>query len=217
VKSLLQRLVLIQAGFRKLPILITLSWSSIDDASTSSASLHNSVERDLDRGALFSRFEAFINRASSCQNLFTAPGAFDLGKESFHRSQSIQSSQPGTSSQCTRRPPKQRLILLEELPNILHSGVQAKFHAALQSLVLSPPTQPPVPIVVIVSNAGTRGEASDERMASGSGWGKDGDAVVDIRTVLGRDLLSGPYVTQIGYEQIPQSYPRLRIIPLIQV
>jgi hypothetical protein len=40
---------------------------------------------------------------------------------------------------------------------------------------------------------------------------------VDIRTVLGRDLLSGPYVTQIGYEQIPQSYPRLRIIPLIQV
>jgi cell cycle checkpoint protein len=198
-------------------MLITLSWPSLDDAldfsSTSSASSYHSIERDFDRGALFSNFEAFINRASSCQNVFTAPGASNLGKENFPRSQSTQSSQPrSSSSQCTRWPPKRQLILLEELPNILHSGVQAKFHAALQSLVLSPSTQPPVPIVIIVSDAGTRGEASDERMASGLGWGKDGDAVVDIRTVLGRDLLRGPYVTQIGCEHpsappVPQDNP----------
>ena len=36
-------------------------------------------------------------------------------------------------------------------------------------------------------------------MASGGGWGKDKDGVVDIRTVLSRELLGGPYVTQIGW------------------
>lgn len=65
----------------------------------------------------------------------------------------------------------------------------------MQALVTSP-TASPVPVVVIVSDAGMRGEASDERMASGS-WGKDRDGVLDVRAVL-RDLLNGPYVTQIG-------------------
>lgn len=44
-----------------------------------------------------------------------------------------------------------------------------------------------------------RGEASDERIANGGGWGRDKDGVVDVRTVLSRDLLGGPYVTLIGY------------------
>lgn len=84
------------------------------------------------------------------------------------------------------------------MPNILHPGTQAQFHAALQSLVASPTSFPPVPIVIIVSDAGMRGEASDERLANG-GWAKSNEGVVDIRTVLPRELLHGPYVTQIRY------------------
>jgi cell cycle checkpoint protein len=45
-----------------------------------------------------------------------------------------------------------------------------------------------------------RGEASDERLTNGVGWGKDKNGVVDIRSVLSRDLLGGPYVTHIRYE-----------------
>lgn len=50
-----------------------------------------------------------------------------------------------------------------------------------------------------------RGEAGDQHLTNEVGCGKDRDGVVDIRTVLSRDLLNGPYVTQIWYEQIPQS------------
>ena len=91
---------------------------------------------------------------------------------------------------------KRPILLLEDLPNILHSNTQSRFHAALQVLVASP-TANPVPVIIIVSDAGIRGEASDERLASGA-WGKDRDGVLDIRTVLSKDLLHGPYVTQIG-------------------
>ena len=55
---------------------------------------------------------------------------------------------------------------------------------------------PSVPVIIVVSNAGMRGEANDERMAGG-GWGRDKEQVVDVRTVLPKDLLGGPYVTQM--------------------
>ncbi|RDB30728.1 Cell cycle checkpoint protein RAD17 [Hypsizygus marmoreus] len=141
--------------------------------------------------ALFSKFEAFLNRASSCQNLFIT---------------STSSFSPSSSQSKARSPPagkpKRQIILLDDLPNILHSGTQTQFHAALQSLVTSPISTPPVPVIIVVSDAGMRGEASDERMAGGGGWGKSKDGVVDIRTVLSRELLGGPYVTQIGFNPI---------------
>jgi cell cycle checkpoint protein len=53
------------------------------------------------------------------------------------------------------------------------------------------------PVVIIVSDAGVRGETGDERIAAGGGgWGKE---VVDIRSVLPGTLLGSAYVTQIGY------------------
>ncbi|KAG5636457.1 hypothetical protein H0H81_007964 [Sphagnurus paluster] len=132
---------------------------------------------DADAEAPFSKFEAFLNRASSCQNLFTPPCA-------------------ATSL------PKRHVILLEDLPNILHPGTQTQFHTALQALVTSPITSPPVPLVIVVSDAGLRGEASDERLSKG-GWGKgNSDSVFDVRTVLSKDLLGSPYVTQIGFNPI---------------
>ena len=75
---------------------------------------------------------------------------------------------------------------------------------SLQSLVDSdlPGT---APIVIIVSDAGVRGDAMDERMsAGGSGggtgsWGKD---VIDIRSVLPSGLLHSVYVTEIACVRI---------------
>jgi len=88
---------------------------------------------------------------------------------------------------------QRRLILLEELPNLLHGDTRSQFHGALESLVLDPDA---APVIIIISESGTRGEEIDERLASGS-WGKDKDTVVDIRTVLSRELLHGQYVTQM--------------------
>ncbi|KAJ6617530.1 Rad17 cell cycle checkpoint protein-domain-containing protein [Mycena sp. CBHHK59/15] len=146
---------------------------------------------DSDHEAHFSKFEAFLTRASTCQNIFTD---HTLPKRGTDISSS--QSQSSTASTVTPAPRNRQIILLEDLPNILHTKTQSQFHVALQSLVASP-TSSPVPVVIIVSDAGMRGEASDERLASGS-WGKDRDGVLDIRTVLSKDLLHGPYVTQIG-------------------
>ncbi|KAG5642066.1 hypothetical protein DXG03_003643 [Asterophora parasitica] len=126
--------------------------------------------------APFSKFEAFLHRASSCQNLFT--------------------SRAGSSSKSQ---PARHIILLEDLPNILHPGTQAQFHAAIQGLVASSVSNPPVPIVIVISDAGVRGEAGDDRMGARA---KASEGVVDVRTALPRDLLGGPYVTQIGFNPI---------------
>ncbi|KAF7368901.1 Rad17-domain-containing protein [Mycena venus] len=157
-----------------------------DDCRPDGSSYHQSY--DSDQESLFSKFEAFLTRASTCQTIFA----------DTERDTRLSSSQSSSSTHPTTR--KQQIILLEDLPNILHANTQSRFHAALQGLVTSPSLNP-VPIVVIVSDAGVRGEASDERLASGS-WGKDRDGVLDIRTVLSKDLLHGPYVTQIGFNPI---------------
>jgi cell cycle checkpoint protein len=131
--------------------------------------------------AVFSKFEGFISRAASCGTVF--------GTETDSQSRS---SQQAVASSST---PKRRLILLEDLPNILHAETRSRFHELLKSLLDSPPAVP-VPVVIIVSDSGLRGEASDELMMTGA-WSKDNDSVVDIRAVLGKDLLHGHFVTQI--------------------
>jgi cell cycle checkpoint protein len=125
----------------------------------------------MDYEALFTKFEAFLTRASTCLDIFSASSS--------------------------KNPVKKRVILLEDLPNILHQKTQTQFHEALSSLVTSPPSNPPVPVIIIISDAGMRGEASDERRAQGGGWGKDRAQAMDIRTVLPKNLLGGPYVTEI--------------------
>jgi cell cycle checkpoint protein len=122
---------------------------------------------------LFTKFEAFLTRASTCHDIFSA------------------------SSSTSKSSAKKRVILLEDLPNILYQKTQTQFHEALNSLVTSPPSNPPVPVIVIISDAGVRGEASDERRAEGGGWRKDQAQAMDIRTVLPKNLLGGPYVTEI--------------------
>lgn len=145
--------------------------------------------RPSDQEALFTKFQSFLTRASTCQSIFVNadPSA------SFSSQSSSFKSTPSSS----KPQPRRQIILLEDLPNILHSKTQDQFHAALQALVESSPSTT-VPVVIIVSDAGTRGEARDQALGSGvSGWNsKD---IVDIRSVLPSSLLNSAFVHQIGY------------------
>ncbi|KAG6861179.1 hypothetical protein C0995_002986 [Termitomyces sp. Mi166 len=157
-------------------------FDNLNDASPSSGYYHHDGETP------FAKFEAFLNRASTCHNLFSDP----ISKVTDLASQSSQSSVV---------PPK-HVILLEDLPNLLHPTTRSQFHSTLQALVTLPVSNPPVPVIVIISDTGVRGEVTDERMASGGGWTKEKEGIVDIRTVFPRDLLSGPFVIQISYNPI---------------
>ncbi|KAF8154728.1 Rad17 cell cycle checkpoint protein-domain-containing protein [Crassisporium funariophilum] len=148
---------------------------------------------DADYEGLFSKFEAFMTRASTCHNIF----------ETASEAKTLQSDR------------RRQIILLEELPNVLHPKTQTQFHEALHALVISRPSNPPVPVVIIISDAGLRGEATDERMADGHGWGKDKTQVVDVRTVLSKDLLGGPYVTEIGFNPIAPTLLRKAVQALL--
>ena len=151
----------------------------IGDSSLPSTSSEFHPEFDRNYEGVFTKFEAFLTRATTCQNIF--PNI---------------DSQP-SQSKTTKSSPRRHVILLEDLPNILHVKTQTQFHEALNSLVASAPANPAVPLVIIISDAGMRGEASDERISSSSERNKI--QVVDVRTVLSKDLLGGPYVTEIGY------------------
>jgi cell cycle checkpoint protein len=140
--------------------------------------------------ALFTKFEAFLGRASTCGNLFTSTQNDPKPSSSSSSSDKSSTPQPPAKPKYTRR-----IILLEDLPNILHANTRTQFHELLHSLVVSP-QQAAVPIVIVLSDAGLRGEASDERLSTGV-WKRDSDGVLDIRTVLSKDLLHGPYVTQV--------------------
>ncbi|KAK7055293.1 Rad17-domain-containing protein [Favolaschia claudopus] len=156
---------------------------------------------DSDQEGLFSKFEAFLTRASTCQTIFT----------DSERDPKLSSSQSSSSSRTPTR--NRQIILLEDLPNILHANTQSRFHAALQAIVTAQLVDP-IPIVIIVSDAGLRGEASDERLASGS-WGKGRDGVLDVRTIIPKDLLHGPYVTQIGFNPIAPTLMKKALQALI--
>lgn len=173
----------------------------------------------MDQEALFTKFQAFLTRASSCQSIFSASPAAQQPTPSSSQSQSQSTpTKPPKHPLSSNTPtPKRHVILLEDLPNILHPHTQSQFHAALQGLVDSPVVSG-VPVVIIVSDAGVRGEVGDERIAGGGGgrWGKE---VVDIRSVLPAGLLGSAYVTQIGYvyKYFSDNYKRAILTHRIQV
>ncbi|KAF4571431.1 Cell cycle checkpoint protein rad17 [Pleurotus pulmonarius] len=128
---------------------------------------------DDDYETLFTKFQNFMSRATTCTNsLFPSNGA------------------------------EQQVILLEDLPNILHQDTQAKFHALLESLVDLPRS---TPIVMILSDAGVRGETGVEE---GSSWRRNTSSAVDVRSAIPKSLLTGPYVTHIAFNRIAPTLMR---------
>ena len=133
------------------------------------------------------KFQAFLTRASTCSSLFHPASPPSLSQRS-----------QGSRSQSQSSPPR-RLILLEDLPNILHPPTAETVHTALASLVAHPNG---VPLVLIISDAGLRGE--DPESTGGSGW--RGKEAIDVRGFLG-PLFSGPYVIQIACGLVSSHLP----------
>ncbi|KAH7917450.1 P-loop containing nucleoside triphosphate hydrolase protein [Leucogyrophana mollusca] len=156
--------------------------------------------------ALFDKFQAFLTRASACHNVFSsntntdAPGPSQSQPQSQPRPTPTQAS--NTPMQTQTHPNSHRhIILLEDLPNLLHLPTQARFHTALAALCApSSPTPAPPPIVLIISDSGLRGE--DDTDAWDGRWQRKTLEVLDVRNVLGPELLGGPYVTRIGFNPI---------------
>ncbi|OBZ77252.1 Cell cycle checkpoint protein RAD17 [Grifola frondosa] len=153
---------------------------------------------------LSEKFQTFLTRASNCRSIFSGAATHTT---TFSPSQS-QSRPSQSSSMFTPSPSpinaKRQIILLEDLPNILHASTQAAFHAALEAFVASP--DPGVaPLVIIVSDAGLRGENTDDDVDAWRGRKKE---AVDVRNVLPPSLLNSPYVTQIGFNAIAATYLR---------
>ncbi|KAH7905330.1 Rad17 cell cycle checkpoint protein-domain-containing protein [Hygrophoropsis aurantiaca] len=134
--------------------------------------------------ALFDKFQAFLTRASTCQNVFSS----NTSGPSSSQARTTQSSQSSAQTQTPSDSSKRHLILLEDLPNLLHLPTQARFHAALQSLCTPTASSVPTPpIVVIISDSGLRGEQNDDdNWEKGRQWGKK--EVLDVRNVLGPEF-----------------------------
>lgn len=112
---------------------------------------------------LSQKFHAFMNRASGMTAL-------------------------ATSSKTNNKEPSRRVILLEDLPNLLHGPTLQTFQATLKDRI----ENSEYPIVLIISDAGSRGEHRDEE-----GWLGRQSSVMDVRTIIPPGLLQSPYVTRV--------------------
>lgn len=145
-----------------------------------SVHLH-SIDLTSDYESLAAKFQNFLERASSYHSLSFAPTTV-----------SASASQRSTPASASSKPRRQ-LILIEDLPNIIHSGTREAFHSALLAFATAEET-PSCPVVFIISNTGARGEAKDER---GFGGRSDLEEGVDVRSVIPPDLIHSPYFIEI--------------------
>ena len=93
-----------------------------------------------------------------------------------------------TSSSANETDSSRHVILLEDLPNLLHGPTLQTFQAALKDHIENSSS----PVVLIVSDAGSRGEHRDEE-----GWFGRQSSVMDVRTIIPPGLLQSPYVTRV--------------------
>jgi len=146
---------------------------------------------------LADKFKTFLARASSYHSVFTGP-AQAAHKPAQSQSQNMPGSLgPGSTARpvSDEQPATQRqIILLEDLPNILHPPTQSAVHDAFEAFASSSASSAS-PIVLVISDTGLRGEDSE---SDGMAW-KRAKETIDIRGVLPPGLLNSPYVTQIKY------------------
>lgn len=85
------------------------------------------------------------------------------------------------------------IILLEDLPNLSYAPTLQAFHAALINHIETSD----IPVVIIVSNAGIRGQTKDEE-----GWSSRQSTVPTAFNILPPALRGGPFVTQVEFNPI---------------
>ena len=141
---------------------------------------------------LVDKFRMFLTRASTCRPIFPSQTSASH-TQSTQGSRTSQVPASGSSSSCGASSSRRQVILLEDLPNILHPATQSSFHAALDDFVRAPDGGVS-PLVIIVSDAGLRGEDAEE---GGARWRSRSKDAIDVRNVLPPHLLNSPYVTQI--------------------
>jgi cell cycle checkpoint protein len=83
---------------------------------------------------------------------------------------------------------RRQVILLEDLPNLLHGPTLETFQSAIAQHIKTSDT----PIVLIVSDAGSRGQFKDEE-----GWSNRQTSVVDVRMILPTPLLHDSATLQV--------------------
>lgn len=76
---------------------------------------------------------------------------------------------------------RRQVILLEDLPNILHASTQASFHTALEAFVNSHDSAV-APLVIVISDTGLRGEEPED--GGGTRWRSKSKEAMDVRSVL---------------------------------
>lgn len=86
---------------------------------------------------------------------------------------------------------RRKLVLVEDLPNILHPTVRSRFHDALRAHVER--ASDVAPLVLVISDAGVSAEGGS------NGSGRDRDLVIDVRTVVPPGLSSASLSTEIRF------------------
>ncbi|KZV62049.1 hypothetical protein PENSPDRAFT_618405 [Peniophora sp. CONT] len=147
-------------------------------------------EHDFDNiyESAMDKFEAFLGRAGHYTSLFSTDPTSSAPTSS-------------ASSKPTLSGAGRSVVLLEDLPNILHPSTRARFHTAIQKHAMSSS----VPVIVIVSDAGVRGEA-EEPGTSSSRWTRaTADDTVSSRTIIPPGL-GAAHVTEIGFNPVAPTY-----------
>ena len=97
--------------------------------------------------------------------------------------------------------PSKQLILVEDLPNVLETRTREATHQALRAHCLSSQTQN-TPLVIIISDSGTRGTGGNADDAALS-LNRD---VIDARLVVPSDILDGPYCQTLHFNPLARTF-----------
>ncbi|CCM03469.1 uncharacterized protein FIBRA_05602 [Fibroporia radiculosa] len=162
-------------------------------------------EEPVEYEGLADKFRTFLTRASSCHTIFSTstvlPGSQTQSSQATVPSRS-HTPELAHSTSTGEAQAKRQIILLEDLPNVLHPATQAVVHAALQTFAFSHVLG--APLVLIISDTGFRGEDPEN---DAGGW-RRAKEIIDIRTVLPPSLLNSPSVTQIGFRSLTPTFLR---------
>ncbi|EIW78507.1 hypothetical protein CONPUDRAFT_167507 [Coniophora puteana RWD-64-598 SS2] len=175
----------------------------------------------VDTESTMDKFEAFLLRASACSNIFSAAPSSSTPAVSS-ASTSTSAAPLASVASTSSRPARRTLILLEDLPNVLHAPTQARLRTALAAFA-SPSSNnntpgPPLALVISDSGAGTgAGDTAEWDTTGGryAAWSRGRREVVDVRSVLGPEVLGMPGVMQVAFNPVAKTIMGRALVGLV--